>query len=100
MANDIGAMSVLLYGFEAREDVLDIFEEYCRRPADPPRHPDRRRAVHDLDARLVARIRAVLGQVPERLDDVRALLDENRIWKQRTVGRRPPLGGRRRRTTA
>ena len=29
MANDIGAMSVLLYGFEAREDILDVFEEYC-----------------------------------------------------------------------
>ena len=29
MANDIGAMSVLLYGFEARETVLDLFEAYC-----------------------------------------------------------------------
>ncbi len=85
MANDIGAMSVLLYAFEAREDVLDIFEEYCG--ARLTLHGIRiGGAVRDLDAPLVARIRAVLGKIPGRLDDVRALLDENRIWKERTVG--------------
>jgi NADH-quinone oxidoreductase subunit D len=85
MANDIGAMSVLLYAFEAREDVLDIFEEYCG--ARLTIHGIRiGGAVRDIDASLASRIRAVLEKIPKRLDDVRALLDENRIWKERTVG--------------
>jgi len=85
MANDIGAMSVLLYGFEAREEVLGIFEEYCG--ARLTIHGVRiGGVVNDLDAALVARIRSVLKAIPKRLDDIRALLDENRIWKQRTVG--------------
>ncbi len=85
MANDIGAMSVLLYGFEAREAVLDLFEEYA----------GARLTVHgiriggiarDLDDGLAGRIRAALKTIPLRLKDIRALLDENRIWKERTVG--------------
>ena len=85
MANDIGAMTVLLYGFEAREDVLDIFEEYCG--ARLTVHGIRiGGVVHDLDAALVSRIRAVLKAIPKRLQDIRTLLDENRIWKERTVG--------------
>jgi len=85
MANDIGAMSVLLYSFEAREEVLDIFEEYCG--ARLTIHGIRiGGVVHDLDAALVTRIRAVLESIPRRLRDIRTLLDENRIWRERTVG--------------
>jgi NADH-quinone oxidoreductase subunit D len=85
MANDIGAMSVLLYGFEAREDVLDVFEDYCG--ARLTVHGIRiGGVVRDLDAPLAARIRSVLVKIPKRLEDIRALLDENRIWKERTVG--------------
>jgi NADH-quinone oxidoreductase subunit D len=84
-ANDIGAMSVLLYGFEARETILDLFEEYCG--ARLTIHGIRIGGVpHDLDAALAARIRKVLDGIPRRLGDIRALLDDNRIWKQRTVG--------------
>jgi NADH-quinone oxidoreductase subunit D len=85
MANDIGAMSVLLYGFEAREGVLDIFEEYCG--ARLTVHGIRIGGVpHDLDGALVARIRTVIDGIPKRLAEIRTLLDENRIWKGRTVG--------------
>jgi NADH-quinone oxidoreductase subunit D len=85
MANDIGAMSVLLYAFEAREDILDIFEEYCG--ARLTVHGIRiGGVVHDIDADLASRIRTVLTKIPKRLADIRALLDENRIWKERTVG--------------
>jgi NADH-quinone oxidoreductase subunit D len=85
MANDIGAMSVLLYGFEAREDVLDLFEEYCG--ARLTVHGIRiGGVVHDIDAGLASRIRTVLDKIPRRLGDIRALLDENRIWRARTVG--------------
>jgi len=85
MANDIGAMSVLLYGFEAREEILDLFEAYCG--ARLTVHGIRiGGVVQDLDAALVSRIRTVLARIPKRLADIRALLDENRIWKERTVG--------------
>jgi NADH-quinone oxidoreductase subunit D len=85
MANDIGAMSVLLYSFEAREEILDLFEEYCG--ARLTIHGIRiGGVVRDLDAPLVGRIRACLDRIPTRLADIRALLDENRIWKERTVG--------------
>ena len=85
MANDIGAMSILLYSFEQREEILDIFEEYI----------GGRLTVHgirlggvprDLDAPLIARIKTVLDRIPHTLGDIQALLNENRIWKQRTVG--------------
>jgi NADH-quinone oxidoreductase subunit D len=85
MANDIGAMSVLLYGFEAREEILDLFEEYCG--ARLTIHGIRiGGVVHDIDTGLASRVRTVLTNIPKRLADIRALLDENRIWKQRTVG--------------
>jgi NADH-quinone oxidoreductase subunit D len=85
MANDIGAMSVLLYSFEAREEILDLFEAYCG--ARLTIHGIRvGGVVRDLDPDLVSRIRTVLERIPTRLADIRALLDENRIWKQRTVG--------------
>jgi NADH-quinone oxidoreductase subunit D len=78
-------MSVLLYAFEAREDILDIFEEYCG--ARLTVHGIRiGGVVHDIDADLASRIRTVLTKIPKRLADIRALLDENRIWKERTVG--------------
>ena len=85
MANDIGAMSVLLYGFEARETVLDLFEAYCG--ARLTIHGIRIGGVpQDIDPDFAARVRAALDGIPKRLEDIRALLDENRIWKQRTVG--------------
>ncbi len=85
MANDIGAMSVLLYGFESREKILDIFEEYIG--ARLTVHGIRLGGVpHDLDGGIISRIRQVMDSIPRSLKDIQALLNENRIWKQRTVG--------------
>ncbi len=85
MANDIGAMSVLLYGFEQREEILDLFEEYVG--ARLTLHGIRLGGVpRDLDVPLIGRIKAVLDRFPRTMGDIQALLNENRIWKQRTVG--------------
>jgi NADH-quinone oxidoreductase subunit D len=84
-ANDIGAMSVLLYGFQARETILDLFEEYVG--ARITIHGIRIGGVpRDLDEAFAARIRGVLAGIPRTLKDIRGLLDDNRIWCQRTQG--------------
>ncbi len=85
MANDIGAMSVLLYAFEEREAILDLFEEYAG--ARLTIHGIRIGGVpHDLEPGLIGRIRSMLDHIPVRLKDIRGLLDDNRIWRQRTEG--------------
>jgi NADH-quinone oxidoreductase subunit D len=85
MANDVGAMSVLLYGFEARERILDLFEAYA----------GGRLTIHgiriggvpfDLDAELASAVRRTLAELPARIADIEGLLTENRIWLQRTRG--------------
>lgn len=85
MANDIGAMSVLLYSFEDREDVLDIFEAYV----------GARLTVHgiriggvpfDLDDQVIGMIRRVLDDTPNKIADIEKLLNDNRIWLHRTRG--------------
>jgi NADH-quinone oxidoreductase subunit D len=84
-ANDIGAGSVLLYGFEARESVLDFFEDYSggRLTVNALRLGG---VPYDLTPENIARIRSVLDGVPAWLADIERLLTGNRIWKQRTVG--------------
>jgi len=85
MANDIGAMTVLLYSFEDREDVLDIFEAYV----------GARLTVHgiriggvpfDLDDQVIGMIRRLLDETPKKIADIEKLLDDNRIWLHRTRG--------------
>jgi NADH-quinone oxidoreductase subunit D len=85
MANDIGAMTVLLYSFEDREDVLDIFEAYV----------GARLTVHgvriggvpfDLDDEVIGMIRRLLDETPKKIVDIEKLLDDNRIWLHRTRG--------------
>jgi NADH-quinone oxidoreductase subunit D len=84
-ANDIGAVSVLLYGFEYREDFLDIFETYAggRLTINALRIGG---VPFDLDGALIGRIRKTLTGLPRKLRDIETLLNENRIWKHRTQG--------------
>ena len=84
-ANDIGAITVLLYGFEYREDFLDIFETYAggRLTINGLRIGG---VPFDLDGGLIGRIRKTLARLPKRLHEVEMLLNENRIWKHRTQG--------------
>jgi NADH-quinone oxidoreductase subunit D len=84
-ANDIGAASVLLYGFIEREGLLEIFEEYCG--ARLTAHALRIGGVpYDITPKLSDMIRKAVEGVPKRLEDIETLLSENRIWKHRTVG--------------
>ncbi len=84
-AIDIGAMSVFLYCFREREELLRLFEmasgqrmmtSYIRiggLALEPP-------------VGFFERVRNVLAIFPERIDEYERLLTENPIWKERTQG--------------
>jgi NADH-quinone oxidoreductase subunit D len=84
-AIDLGAMSVFLYCFREREEILKIFEMFAGQrmmtsyiriggvALEPP--AGWRQAVD-----------RVLKMMPSRIDEYEALLTENRIWMARTQG--------------
>ncbi len=84
-ANDIGAMSVLLYGFIEREDILEIFEEYSG--ARLTVHAFRVGGVPtDINDKIIDMINTFILKLPKRIADIETLLTGNRIWKHRTIG--------------
>ena len=84
-AIDLGAMSVFLYCFREREEILKIFEyvsgqrmmtSYFRiggLALEPP--PD-----------WLDRVRRVIDAMPGHIDEYETLLTQNRIWMARTQG--------------
>ena len=109
-ALDIGAMTVFLYAFREREDLMDCYEAvsgtrmhatyyrpggvYRDLPAEMPGYePSAWRSDADLERLNEARqgslldfIEAFTQRFPQRVDEYETLLTDNRIWKQRTVG--------------
>jgi NADH-quinone oxidoreductase subunit D len=106
---DIGAMTVFLYCFREREDLMDAYEAVSGarmhaayyRPGGvyrdlPERMPQyivskkNERALRDLNANrqgsLLDFLEDFTNRFPGYVDDYETLLTENRIWKQRTVG--------------
>jgi len=108
-ALDLGAMTVFLYCFREREDLLDCYEAVSGarmhaayyRPGgvyrDLPDSMPRYRAQHTRSARALDEMNAnrqgslldfiedFTRRFPSYVDDYETLLTENRIWKQRTV---------------
>ena len=108
-ALDIGAMTVFLYAFREREDLMDCYEAvsgarmhaayyrpggvYRDLPEAMPRHqPSRfrskretRRRNRDREGGLLDFLWAFTERFPGRVDEYETLLTDNRIWKQRTV---------------
>jgi len=107
---DIGAMTVFLYCFREREDLMDVYEAvsgarlhaayyrpggvYRDLPQRMPRfEPSSRRSEADLKRLNANRQGSVLDFIedftrrfPALVDEYETLLTDNRIWKQRTVG--------------
>ncbi len=84
-ALDLAAMSVFLYGFREREQILDIFElisgarmmtSYFRVGG----------LAYDLPAEFDATVDAFLKMMPAKIDEYSDLLTGNPIWIERTVG--------------
>jgi len=107
---DIGAMTVFLYCFREREDLMDAYEAvsgarmhaayyrpggvYRDLPDRMPQFQDSRlrnaqergRLNVDRQGSLLDFIEAFVQRFPKCVDDYESLLTDNRIWKQRTVG--------------
>jgi NADH-quinone oxidoreductase subunit D len=106
---DIGAMTVFLYCFREREDLMDCYEAvsgtrmhatyyrpggvYRDLPLEMPKYKDSRfRSKKSVDRLNEARSGSLLDFIedftdrfPACVDDYETLLTDNRIWKQRTV---------------
>jgi len=84
MALDIGAMTPLLWGFEEREKLMEFYE----RVSGARMHANYFRpggVQRDMPAGLVDDIREWMKSFPKVLDDIERLLNDNRIFRQRTV---------------
>ena len=84
-AMDIGAVTVLLYCFREREEILKIFEDFIG--ARLTAHAFRIGGLWwDAYPEFEKRVRDFLKILPGRIDEYETLLNANRIWLQRTVG--------------
>lgn len=84
-AIDIGAVTVLLYCFREREEILKIFEDFIG--ARLTAHAFRIGGLWwDAYPEFEQRVRAFLKILPSRVDEYEQLLNANRIWLARTVG--------------
>ena len=84
-AIDIGAVTVLLYAFREREEILKIFEDFIG--ARLTAHAFRIGGLWwDAYPEFEKRVRDFLKILPGRIDEYETLLNANRIWLGRTVG--------------
>jgi NADH-quinone oxidoreductase subunit D len=83
-ALDIGAMTPLLWMFEEREKMMEIYE----RASGSRMHANYVRpggVAYDLDQEILDDIRLLFEDLPPKIADMETLLTENRIFKQRMV---------------
>lgn len=109
-ALDIGAMTVFLYCFREREDLLDAYEAvsgarmhatyyrpggvYRDLPDKMPQYNETRwrdkkqtaKINQNRQGSLLDFIEDFVTRFPKCVDEYESLLTDNRIWKQRTVG--------------
>ena len=84
-AGDIGAITPMLWGFEEREKLMEFYERVCGARL----HANYYRVggvAADLPAGLTEDILAWGEAFPTWLGDIEKLLNNNRIFKQRSVG--------------
>ena len=84
-AIDIGAMTVFLYCFREREEVLKLFEAIFG--ARLTTHAFRLGGLWlDMPPGFEAACRKFIDEFPKRVDEYEQLLTRNRIWLERTQG--------------
>jgi NADH:ubiquinone oxidoreductase subunit D len=84
-ALDIGAMTVFIYCFREREWILDLYEMICgaRLTVTYPRVGGVR---NDVPQEFLDSVWKFTDEFPSRILEYETLIDQNRIWLQRTVG--------------
>ncbi|MGD8591568.1 MAG: NADH-quinone oxidoreductase subunit D [Gammaproteobacteria bacterium] len=109
-ALDIGAMTVFLYAFREREDLMDMYEAvsgarmhaayyrpggvYRDLPDSMPKYKPSKwhnekeveRMNNNRQGSLLDFLEDFTNRFPRYVDEYETLLTDNRIWKQRTVG--------------
>jgi len=107
---DVGAMTMFLYAFREREDLMDLYEAvsgtrmhatyyrpggvYRDLPDTMPQYESSKfRSQKEIDKKndnrqgnMLDFIESFTDRFPGCVDDYETLLTDNRIWKQRTVG--------------
>jgi NADH-quinone oxidoreductase subunit D len=84
-ALDIGAMTVFLYCFREREEILKIFENYCG--ARLTTHVFRIGGLqYEIYDGFEEQVRTFINDFPKKVDEYETLLTQNRIWLGRTRG--------------
>jgi NADH-quinone oxidoreductase subunit D len=84
-AMDLGAQSMIMYGFREREKLLDLFE-LCSGQRMMTSYFRIGGLAQDIPEGFEAKIKEILDTFPGRIDDYENLLTRNRIWLNRTVG--------------
>lgn len=82
---DMGAMSIIMYAFDLREGILDLFEEATGARMNPSYFRVGGLA-RDIPEGFEKRVAAYLDELPTRIAEIRAILDRNPIWLDRMVG--------------
>jgi len=84
-AMDIGALTVFLYAFREREEILKLFEAHLG--ARLTTHAFRIGGLlEDLPEGFLDKAREFVDYFPRKIEEYEQLLTKNRIWLQRTVG--------------
>jgi NADH-quinone oxidoreductase subunit D len=107
---DLGAMTVILYAFREREELMDVYEavsgarmhatyyrpggvyrdlpeQMSKYRESPWRKPkDLKRLNAWREGSMLDYLEHFCEDFPKRIDEYETLLTDNRIWKQRTVG--------------
>ena len=84
LAIDVGATTPLVWLLEERERMMEFYE----RVSGSRMHANYFRpggVAQDVQDDLLHDIGIFITKLPKRLEDIRILLDDNRIWKQRLV---------------
>ncbi|MEV0394585.1 MULTISPECIES: NADH-quinone oxidoreductase subunit D [Polymorphospora] len=80
---ELGAISLMLYGFREREYVLDIFE-LCSGLRMNMAYVRPGGVAQDVPDEAIKKIDELLDYLPKRLAEYEAMLSDNVIWKGRT----------------
>jgi NADH-quinone oxidoreductase subunit D len=83
-AIDLGAITNFWYAFDIREDILDLTEQ----AGGARMHPNYLRVGGingDLPRGFIERLDALIEKFPGRMRDLRTMLQNNPIWRDRTI---------------